>query len=412
MALDPSIILSGRVPDIVGALDAGTLAGMRSNQARQQNALAQLYQEQGPGIMRGESGALNALAGIDPASALGFQQTHQQMAFSAEEMQMRRNAAKAAAQKEAAQMSADQRAAQAAAIESGLTAAGMAYQRGDQATYNAILGQAGLDPAQYPFEQFPMIAAQFSGVVEGLKSATELFNPKPLDPTKGAPSGHMFVDPANPAKGVAPLPGYKPTPPVQVNTGDNSSAFSKKADEKAAERYDAIVADGRSAQNFMRDLKTLSDLSSEIGTGKGAQVLAAIGPYAEALGVSVDGLGEAQAYQAIVDRLAPNMRPAGAGATSDFDAKQFLSSLPNLGRTPEGNALTIRTLSALQDNKTRAAEIANRVFVGELTWQQGDKMISELPDPYAEFKGSAGGGSKGPARAPQTFNGYTIQEIK
>mgnify|MGYP000650381311 CR=1 FL=1 len=102
--MDASIILGGQQIDVLGAMDRGRAAAENQINLSRQNALAQLYKTQGAGIMAGDQGALNALAGFDPNAALGVQQnllgmqaTKQDMAFSAEEMQMKRDAAKASA---------------------------------------------------------------------------------------------------------------------------------------------------------------------------------------------------------------------------------------------------------------------------------------------------------------------------
>ncbi|MGE6781307.1 hypothetical protein ACQKGL_02155 [Ensifer adhaerens] len=171
-----------------------------------------------------------------------------------------------------------------------------------------------------------------------------------------------------------------------INTGVNSDKFKEEIDKKAAERYNTISAEGAAAPQMIGDMQTLMDIGRTIQTGKGAQWKAAIGPYAEAVGVEVEGLSGIQAYDAIVSRLAPQMRPAGAGATSDFDAKQYLKSIPSIGNTAEGNAIIAQTMEAIAKNKMDAAEIAGRVQRGEITWQDGDAEIRKLPNPYARFK--------------------------
>lgn len=422
MALDPSIILQGRAPDIIGALDAGTMAGMRSNAAQQENALRGLYSEQGANILAGQPGALNALAGLDPAAAmnvqqgqLGMQQTRQNMAFDAESMQMKRQAAKEAAAAGAAQLSAQQRAEGAAKIESGLTAAGMAYKSGNREAYNAVLAQSGIDPATMPFDQFPMFAAQYSGVLDALKDADAVFAAP--DPTKGAPSGYMFNDPRNPAGGVSPLPGYEKTPAVQVNMGENTGAFVKKADEEAATRFSEIAAAGQNAQALMGDVQALSAIAGRVNTGKGAEITAALGPYAQALGVEVDGLSDLQTFNAIRDRLVPMMRTPGSGATSDFDARMFLNSLPSLATTPEGNSMIADTLAAVQQHKMASAAIANQAFTGAITWQDAEKKIADLGNPYDTFNASRDRISTGNPTAPrqtqpvQVIDGFTIEGL-
>lgn len=172
---------------------------------------------------------------------------------------------------------------------------------------------------------------------------------------------------------------------VTINTGDNSSKFQNKADELAAARMDEIVAAGSGAQTFLGDIQMLSEIGKSLNTGKGAQVMAALGPFAEMVGIEIEGLPEAQAYDAIVSRLAPAMRPPGSGASSDFDAKQFLKSLPSLGNTPEGNAIIIETFSAIQQTKQAAAEIASMALSGQISWQEADRQIRALGNPFESF---------------------------
>ncbi len=175
-------------------------------------------------------------------------------------------------------------------------------------------------------------------------------------------------------------------PLVTVNNGQNSSKFVEKSDEAAAKRFDDIVTAGQTAPQTMADMQQLLDLGAQIGTGKGAQVLAAIGPYADALGIKIDGLNDIQAYEAITSRLAPQMRAVGSGSSSDRDVAMFLQSLPNLRNTQGGNEIIANTMKAVSQNKINAAEIARQAQRGDITWQDADRQISLLPNPYELFK--------------------------
>ncbi len=177
---------------------------------------------------------------------------------------------------------------------------------------------------------------------------------------------------------------------VTVNNGEgNSSKFTEEADKAAAARFNDYTTGGATATQMVGDLQALAELAPMIGTGKGAEFSAAIGPYAEALGVDIGGLGEAQAFKSIVDRLAPQMRPVGGGSSSDTDVRLFLNSLPRLGNTPEGNQIIMQTLSALQQHKIAAAEIAAKAYLpkeqGGLTWQEAETQIRALGNPYEAF---------------------------
>ena len=176
---------------------------------------------------------------------------------------------------------------------------------------------------------------------------------------------------------------------VTINNGENSTKFSQESDKAAAGRFDGYIQGGTSATQMMGDLRTLADLAPQIGTGKGAEVMTALGPYAQALGVDVANLDESQAFKSIVDRLAPQMRPTGSGSSSDTDVRMFLSSLPKLGNTPEGNQIILQTLEAVQKQKMAAAEIAQLAYLppeqGGITWQEAEKRIRALGDPYTAF---------------------------
>lgn len=184
--------------------------------------------------------------------------------------------------------------------------------------------------------------------------------------------------------------------------------FRAKSDELAATRLDEIVRAGADAKPFLSQLRIVADLGSKVGTGMGAEIVQKLGPYAQLAGLDMDvfsGLDEGQAYKAIVDKLAPNMRVTGAGPSSDFDARQFLSSLPSLGRTPEGNKIINDTFEALGQNKMAAAEIAAKAQREEInpvtgqayTWQEAEADIRALPDPYLAYKQLQEGGATPPA---------------
>lgn len=171
-----------------------------------------------------------------------------------------------------------------------------------------------------------------------------------------------------------------------INNGSNTSEFVKKSDEAAAKRMDEIVTAGQTAPQTMADMQQLIDLGAQIGTGKEAQIKAFIGPYAQALGIDVGNMDEIQAYEAITSRLAPQMRAVGSGSSSDRDVSMFLQSLPNLRNLQGGNEIIANTMKAVAQNKINAAEIASKAQRGEISWQDADKQIRELPNPYELFK--------------------------
>ena len=186
--MDPNIILGGITPNLLGTLQASNEAAAQQNGFQRQNALAQLYQTQGAGIMNGDQNALNALAGFDPQAALGIQdsrqamdarglgmqQTRQNMAFSAEEMQMKRDQVR---QKASEALIAQQGRIDAATLEAERAKLEKGLAMGSQAQTPEQWDQAMLMVGQEDyvgqFENRHMIMA---GAM-GLKDALDTFKP-------------------------------------------------------------------------------------------------------------------------------------------------------------------------------------------------------------------------------------------
>lgn len=197
MTMNAGIILGGQQIDVLGAMDKGRAMAESQIGLNLQNALAQLYKEQGAQIAAGDQGALNALAGFDPLTAqsvaqnnlgmastrLGMDQTRQQMATSAEDLATRRETsrreAEAALREQAATLTAEQLAAESAALSEALSGGAFFYQNKDKAGYDAFLQSKGIDPAEFPFEAFPAHAASVEGVLEAMKTFAPPEAPKP-----------------------------------------------------------------------------------------------------------------------------------------------------------------------------------------------------------------------------------------
>ncbi|NVN06069.1 hypothetical protein HW509_10780 [Asaia spathodeae] len=174
---------------------------------------------------------------------------------------------------------------------------------------------------------------------------------------------------------------------VTLNNGPTTSEFQKKSDDAAADRLGGYIQEGNTAPAVIGQLQQLSDLSRNIGTGKGAQLQGQLASYAQTIGLNLDPkLGDKQAFSAIVDRMAPQMRPVGSGSSSDTDVRMFMNSLPQLGNTDRGNQIITGTMQALQQNKLQAAEIASQAQRGQMSWQDAEAQIRKLPNPYDQFR--------------------------
>ena len=162
----------------------------------------------------------------------------------------------------------------------------------------------------------------------------------------------------------------------QITRADTKAAaipeFQKKNEAKLADRFDALVTQGDSANSKMALIDQLDQLGQSFDTGGAAAAQAWLADRGINVGKNVDKI---QAYQAIVNQLIPMQRAPGSGSTSDFDAKGFMASLPGLMKTPEGNQRIIDTLRGLGQYQIEQAKVAERVQIGELSAADGIKAL-------------------------------------
>jgi len=176
---------------------------------------------------------------------------------------------------------------------------------------------------------------------------------------------------------------------VEVNNAGGPDKYHDESGKLAAQRFDEISKNANNAGELRGQIDQLNQMSALIGTGKSAEFLNVVGPYAQAIGIDIEGLDAIQAFDSITSKLAPQMRPVGSGSSSDKDVEMFLRSLPSLGNTPEGNQIIAGTFDAVLENKMRAAELVKLTYIpreqGGLDWWEAEQLIQQLPNPYEIF---------------------------
>jgi len=395
--LDASIILQGQTPDILGAMDRGRQAAENQINLSRQNALAQLYKSQGAGILAGDQGALNALAGMDPSAAmaaqsnllgmestrLGMDQTRQQMAVLDENN-------KRAAEEYARGLSKEQAAAEAAEIEAGVKQALMAPT---PEAFDALMVQIGQPDMVGQFENRDMLAGQFMSVAEIMKMTEP---PAPL-----SPEGKLAVDAQN---GIVPA-GTVATPGTVINMGEGNK-FYEELDKKAAAMFDTLQTEGIQAGRTLGLISRLDEMMKATPTGG----MAVVTQLAGEIGIPLDGLSELQAVQALINQIVPQQRQPGSGPMSDADLALFKQSVPRLVNQPGGNQIIIDTMRGINEYVLQQSEIADAVANREITPAEGRKALKALKNPLDGFKAP-----KGDATAPAgktVVDGYTIEAVE
>jgi hypothetical protein len=156
-------------------------------------------------------------------------------------------------------------------------------------------------------------------------------------------------------------------------------AFGVETSKALAKRFDEMVGDGDVAAQNLELVTELRRLGGRIDFGAPAVAKGLLGRF----GIKTEGISDIEAFNTLINRLTPQQRLPGSGATSDFDAKMFKESLPQLMNTPEGNKLIIDTIEKVSQNRMARGEIAMRVQMGELDRKDG---IAELRRLQAEAR--------------------------
>ena len=104
------------------------------------------------------------------------------------------------------------------------------------------------------------------------------------------------------------------------------------------------------------DVRAIVDVLKPYKGGALQSFAANVGAYLP--GTSLQQMSTANdVANSIRSRLAPTLRVAGSGATSDFEAKQFLNAIPSLMQTAEGRELMAVYSEKLANRAVAAADI-------------------------------------------------------
>lgn len=175
----------------VNAFASGMEFGARGNEIKRQKEIADLYRAQGADLVAGKEGAVNALAALDPQQAYAFgrqpvldRQQDQMFGMDMQTAEARLAELRAQGRREAEthalRMTAAQRQEEARQINGALAAGTAAWRAGPEAftqwrDANAeALASANLPPEAVTHDAFPMIAAGFLGVSEGLMAGIQI----------------------------------------------------------------------------------------------------------------------------------------------------------------------------------------------------------------------------------------------
>jgi hypothetical protein len=134
-----------------------------------------------------------------------------------------------------------------------------------------------------------------------------------------------------------------PTVPLDTRgmSDKDASMFTKQTRATAQKKIDETAEAAKKARDNQRDADRFTDLMKVQETG---------GVYSMIPDAALrwdDELGEMKSIQ---DRLTPQQRTPGSGATSDFDARMFSNALPGVSKTGKANENIITAIRAREQD--------------------------------------------------------------
>ncbi len=350
MTLDARIILAGQQPDIVNALARGTQTARMANDVRRQNALTNLFQQQGAQIAAGDQNALNALAGIDPMAARGIQQqdmanaradreearADKRLALSEAQLQQsmergRQEARKAA--RDEAKMAEQQR--EIDLIGKLMPLYQQGKESGDYTQFSAAAEAAGLPDASPG--AFPGWVAIATGALEELHKMTQEETPKYHE------VNDQIIDMNNPQAGVVDVPGLQQGDgsgmgiQVDPETGavtviENAPAdFGRKAQNDIETR---IVNSGAMLARLTDTQKLFKPEYQQIFPRVANAISRGKDKFGFATPEDQQAVGEFAQFKAeAFNNLNTTLKELSGAAVTPQEAERLLEQLPNVGTT-------------------------------------------------------------------------------
>ena len=145
------------------------------------------------------------------------------------------------------------------------------------------------------------------------------------------------------------------------------------------------VQGAQSAYDVAGDISMITEGMRGMGGGPVAEFKAWAGRYMPAGTTWANMASMGELAKTVQTKLAPTMRAAGSGATSDFEMKAFMAAIPTLTTTEEGRELMLKYSQRVADRAQIRAEVVNEIEqTGRLPTPReiDQKMKSRLGDRF------------------------------
>lgn len=139
--------------------------------------------------------------------------------------------------------------------------------------------------------------------------------------------------------------------------------YDKTRGKALAEQFGEIQSGARKGFSELAQLQRMEQLLGQVKTGLGQSAMNTLKAVADTLGFKIEGLGPAQAFEALSNQMALAARSTGdgagmPGAMSDQDRNFLKQIVPGMEKTTEGNRLIIEVMKRMAQRKIEVARFA------------------------------------------------------
>tara|TARA_R110001632_G_scaffold231801_1_gene371098 strand:+ start:210 stop:1556 length:1347 start_codon:yes stop_codon:yes gene_type:complete len=158
---------------------------------------------------------------------------------------------------------------------------------------------------------------------------------------------------------------------ININTSPNTPAFSDQMQQQAMEGFIPT----RESLNEQRMAITTFGKVEQMANSLNAQDMSGAERIVRSMFPDLSiSMADPNGIQAVADSLrtqvAPQMRVAGSGSTSDIEFKAYLGSLPSLLQSMEGRQILVESFRPAAERAKQKIELARQFAIGEMSFQQ------------------------------------------
>ena len=158
---------------------------------------------------------------------------------------------------------------------------------------------------------------------------------------------------------------------ININTAPDTPAFSDQMRQRTMEGFiptrESLNEQRMAITTFGKVEQMANSLNAQDMSGA-EKVLRSMLPD---LSIS---LADPNGFLAVADSLrtqvAPQMRVAGSGSTSDIEFKAYLGSLPSLLQSVEGRQVLVESFRPAEERAKQKIELARKFAIGQITFQE------------------------------------------